>query len=270
MFACHSGSRAQMHLPCSACSMISLARVPCPNPIMIGAKNCGAMTETRLTIDDAPNRCRLVLTLSPGAAPDKMELALADALAGGDVASVILFAAGAAEREFQSFCEKCVPLIQKAEAAALIADNSQIAGRTNADGVHVTGTIADLKDAMNSLSPRLIVGAAAKPTRDDALDKGELRPDYVFFGKLDGDTHPEPHPKNVEMGEWWASMIELPCIVMGGYVAQSVCEIARSGAEFAAMSAAVFGEGRSPGEEVRKINAMLDEAGEFEEAAHAD
>lgn len=228
------------------------------------------MTETRLQNDNPPNRCRLVLTLSPGPAPDEMAAALQDALAGGDVASVILFAAGASERDFQAFCEKCVPFIQAADAAALIADNSQIAGRTKADGVHISGSIADLKDAMNALSPRLIVGAGAKLSRDEALDKGELRPDYVLFGRLDGDTHPEAHPKNVEMGEWWASMIELPCIVMGGYLADSVSEIARSGAEFAAMSAAVFGEGRSPGEEVAKINALLDEAGEFQEATHED
>ena len=220
--------------------------------------------------EEAPNRCRLVLTLSPGEAPDKMAAALSAALSGGDVASVILFAAGAPDREFQSLCEKCVPIIQASGAAALIADNSQISGRTKADGVHVTGSIADLKDAVNALSPRLIVGAGVNPTRDDALDKGELRPDYVFFGRLDGDTHPQAHPKSIEIGEWWASMIELPCVVMGGYLAESVTPIAASGAEFVAMSAAVFGEGRAPREEVAKINALLDETGEFEEASHAD
>ncbi len=237
---------------------------------MIGAKNRAEPTETTLQNLDAPNRCRLVLTLSPGVAPDNVAAAMADALAGGDVASVILFAAGASEREFQAFCEKCVPPIQAAGAAALIADNSQIAGRTKADGVHISGSVSDLKDAMNALSPGLIVGAGAKLSRDDALDKGELRPDYVLFGRLDGDTHPEAHPKNIEMGEWWASMIELPCIVMGGYLADSVSAISRSGAEFAAISAAVFGEGRSPKVEVAKINALLDEAGEFQEAAYAD
>jgi thiamine-phosphate pyrophosphorylase len=237
---------------------------------MIGAKNMAQPTENMLQDDIAPNRCRLVLTLSPGAAPEQMVQRLSDALSGGDAASVILFAGGASEREFQAFCERCVPLIQAAGAAALIAGATQIAGRTKADGVHVTGSAADLKDAVNALSPRLIVGAGAKPSRDDALDKGELRPDYVFFGKLDGDTHPEPHPKNLELGQWWASMIELPCIVMGGYLPESVTAIAASGAEFAAMSAAVFGEGRSPKDEVAKINALLDEAGEFEEAAYAD
>jgi thiamine-phosphate pyrophosphorylase len=228
------------------------------------------MTETSLPDHETPNRCRLVLTLSPGAEPDKMAAALARALEGGDVASVILFAGGVSERDFQAFCEKCVPAIQKTGAAALIADHSQIAGRTSADGVHINGSIADLKDAMNALSPRLIVGAGSRLSRDDALDKGELRPDYVFFGRLDGDTHPEPHPKNLELGEWWASIIELPCIVMGGYLPESVTPIAEAGAEFAAMSAAVFGEGRVPKDEVAKINALLDEAGEFEEASHAD
>ena len=199
-----------------------------------------------------------------------MASVLEDALAGGDVASVILYKSDAADRDFQTLCEKCVPIIQAAGAAALIADSSQIAGRAKADGMHVTGSAADLKDAVNAFSPRLIVGAGAKPTRDDALDKGEQRPDYVFFGKLDGDTHPDAHPKNVELGEWWASMIELPCIVMGGYLTESVKPVAASGAEFVAMSAAVFGEGRSPKDEVAKINMLLDEAGEFEEATHAD
>lgn len=208
------------------------------------------------------NRCRLVLAADP-AIPVTM---ISKALTGGDVASVILYRGAANEKDFQTWCETVTPVVQSAGAAALIADSTQIAARAKADGVHMSGSITVLKDAVEKLTPRLIVGAGTNGTRDDALDKGELRPDYMFFGKLDGDTHPQAHPKNIEMGEWWAAVIELPCIVMGGYDVECVGAIAETGAEFVALSAAVFGEGRDAREQVAKVNALLDEVGEFAEA----
>jgi thiamine-phosphate pyrophosphorylase len=211
------------------------------------------------------NRCRLVLVTEP-AIP---VTTIVKALNGGDVASVIMYRGAANEKDFQTWCETVTPVIQSAGAAALVADSTQVAARAKADGVHMSGSITVLKDAVEKLTPRLIVGAGTNGTRDDALDKGELRPDYMFFGKLDGDTHPQAHPKNVEMGEWWAAVIELPCIVMGGYDIESVSVIAESSAEFVALSAAIFGEGRDAQEQVAKVNALLDEAGEFAEAPDA-
>ena len=216
-----------------------------------------------------PNRCRLVLVAFPDSDASAAAAKIKDAVAGGDVASVILAPGGASEKDFQTFCELAVPVIQSANAAAMVVDSSQIAGRAKADGVHVLGDASDLKQAVDKLSPRLIVGSAASNSRHDALEKGEQRPDYVFFGKFDGDTHPDAHPKNLEFGEWWASMIEIPCIVMGGYLPESVGEIARTGAEFAALSAAVFGEGRVPREQVARANLFLDAVGEFQGADHA-
>jgi thiamine-phosphate pyrophosphorylase len=211
------------------------------------------------------NRCRLVLV----AEPSIPVTTISKALKGGDVASVILYRGAANEKDFQTWCETVTPVIQSSGAAALVADSTKVAARAKADGVHMSGSITVLKDAVEKLTPRLIVGAGTNGTRDDALDKGELRPDYMFFGKLDGDTHPQAHPKNIEMGEWWAAVIELPCIVMGGYDVESVSVIAELGVEFVALSAAIFGEGRDALEQVAKVNALLDEAGEFAEAADA-
>jgi thiamine-phosphate pyrophosphorylase len=208
-------------------------------------------------------RCRLVLVAEPSISVT----GIGKALKGGDVASVILHHGASGEKDFQTWCETVTPIIQSAGAAALVADSIQIAARAKADGVHITGPVAAVKEAVDKLAPRLIVGAACDGTRNDALDKGEHRPDYMFFGKIDGDTHPEPHPKNIELGEWWAQVIELPCVVMGGYAVDGIRRIAQSGAEFIALSAAVFGEGRDPRDEVEKVNALLEEAGIFGEAA---
>ncbi len=86
-----------------------------------------------------------------------------------------------------------------------------------------------------------------------------MRPDYVFFGKIGGDIKPEPHPKNLALGEWWASMVEIPCIIMGGTDPASVLPIAETGAEFAALSTAVFSEPGRAAIVVAEVNALLDE-----------
>lgn len=210
-------------------------------------------------------RCRLVLVADPSISVTQ----IAKALGGADVASVIMHCGQTAERDFQTWCETVTPVIQSAGAAALVADNSQIAARAKADGVHMGGKLAPVKEAVEKLTPRLIVGAGCDGTRDDALDKGELRPDYMFFGKLDGDTHPQAHPKNLDLGAWWAAVIELPCVVMGGYTVESIRPIAESGVEFVALAAAVFGEGRDPQEQVDAANALLDDIGEFAEEPDA-
>ena len=220
---------------------------------------------------DIENRCRLVLIASPsGEVPAKPE-AIADALKGGDVASVILAGFQAGEDQFRAWCETVVPIIQNAGAAAIVVDDTQAAGRSKADGIHVKSEKKSLGEAVRKFQPKLIVGTETFASRHDALELGEERPDYLFIGKLDGDTHPAANPKALEMAEWWASMIEIPCIVMSGFDPQSVVDAAKTGAEFVAASASVFGAGRDAQETVRTINALLDEhAPQLAEASNDD
>ncbi len=218
-----------------------------------------------------PNtRCRLVLIASPAGEVPATPEAVAKAMKGGDIASVLLARFGAAEEAFRDWAGDVVPVIQAAGAAAVIVDDTQAAGRTKADGVHISGGKAMLADAVAKFQPRWIVGTGVPSSRHDALELGEERPDYLFAGKLDGDAQPEPNPKALDLAEWWAAMIEIPCIVMAGYAPESVVAAANTGAEFVAVSAAVFGGGRDPGAAVAHINALLDtEAPNLAEAANA-
>lgn len=205
------------------------------------------------------DRCRLVLIAPDIEDADERTRIVADALKGGDVASVIVPAYGLNDTAFQKHAESLVPVIQKAGAAALIAGDSRVAGRAKADGLHIDAPAADVADAVEKFVPKLIVGAGRIADRHQALEIGEIGPDYVFFGKIGGDIKPEPHPKNLALGEWWASMVEIPCIVMGGTDPQSVLAIAETGAEFAALSAAVFAEPAKAPIVVAQVNALLDE-----------
>ena len=210
-------------------------------------------------LPDIRNRCRLVLIASPAGEVPASKQAITSALEGGDVASVLLAQLNAREDEFRNWCEEVVPVIQTANAAAIIVDDTQAAGRAKADGVHITGGKQAVFEAIAKFTPRMIVGTGTSHSRHHALELGEERPDYLFIGKLDGDTQPATNPKALELAEWWASMIEIPCILMAGYDAQSVIPAAQSGAEFVAVAAAVFGNGRIPKEAVTSINALLEE-----------
>ena len=204
-------------------------------------------------------RLRLVLVMPETDDADAAARMIGEALKGGDVASVILPQYGMDDTQFQKLAEKVVPLIQQAGAAALVAGDSRVAGRAKADGLHIVGGIEDLGEAIDKHAPKLIVGGGNAQDRHRALEIGDLQPDYVFFGKLDGDIKPEAHPKNLALAEWWASMVEIPCIVMGGTNPESALAIAETGAEFAALRLAVFTEPSRAASIVQEVNALLDQ-----------
>ena len=88
------------------------------------------------------------------------------------------------------------------------------------------------------------------------------RPDYLFFGRFGYDNTPDPHPRNLMLGRWWAEMIEIPCIVLAGSAIESVEPVAATGAEFVALSSAVFADGdrRGSGDRPRQRAARRDRA----------
>ncbi len=205
------------------------------------------------------DRCRLVLIVPDIADPAVRAETVANALRGGDVASVIIPQYGLDDSEFQKHAELLVPVIQEAGAAALIVDNSRVAGRVKADGLHISGNAEALAEAVEKHAPKLIVGGGNAMDRHHALEMGEAQPDYIFFGKLEGDIKPEAHSKNVALGEWWSAMIEIPAIVMGGTDPSSAVVVAEAGVEFVALGKAVFEDPANAATLVARVNAELDE-----------
>ncbi|GAA4174899.1 thiamine phosphate synthase [Shinella granuli] len=210
-------------------------------------------------MSDAEPRCRLVLILPEGEDLSARAAMLEGALKGGDVASVILPQYGLDDGQFQKHAETLVPIVQQAGAAALVAGDTRVAGRAKADGIHITGGIEELGEAIEKFTPKLIVGGGNATDRHRALEIGEVQPDYIFFGKIGGDIKPEAHPKNLALAEWWASMVEIPCIVLGGTDPQSALAAAETGAEFVALDKAVFADPAQAPHVVAAVNALLDE-----------
>jgi len=202
-----------------------------------------------------PNRSRLILVVSVAShSAGEVEAALA----GGDVASVILHDDGAQEAEFSNYCRSLVPIIQAHEAAALVADSAAIAADTGADGIFLEKQKGELEHIIASFSPHYIVGCGGFKDRHGALQVGEHKPDFAFFGKLGGDIRPDAHPKNLLLAAWWSEVVQVQGVVMGGNILESVVECAASGAEFVALRRAVFEHSAGAAEAVRQANQILD------------
>lgn len=203
---------------------------------------------------EAPSRCRIVLI-----APPELDAGrLIAALDGGDVASLILPGWEKDDDAFQLYAERIVPAAQEHGVAVVIGESSRVAMRTGADGLHVETDRRELEEIIAKHQAKLMIGTGGATNRDDALELGEARPDYLFFGRFGYDNKPEPHPRNLKLGQWWAEMVQVPCIVAGGLELDSALTVAATGVEFVALSEAIFSGDRDPAESVATVNAALD------------
>ncbi|WP_334176926.1 thiamine phosphate synthase [Pseudoxanthobacter sp.] len=204
-------------------------------------------------------RSRLFLIAGPEAGGADSN-GLEEALAGGDVAAVLILPGDEDEAQFQHRAEALVRVAQAAGAAAVIAGDSRTAGRARADGIHVAVGDEDFATVLESFHPDRIVGAGGIRERHDAMQAAEQGADYVFFGRLDLVPEDEAHPKTLALAEWWAAVFEVPCVALAGAALASVTEIALTGADFVAVRQAVWSYPGGPRAAVAEANRLIDEA----------
>lgn len=184
---------------------------------------------------------------------------LSAALEAADVACVFLRLAPMGESESARLASKLAPLVQERGAAALFAD-ARIAGRANADGVHIFGQgeplLASLSDAIASMKPQRIVGAGGLRTRHDAMSAGELDIDYVAFGEPAPDGWTPEIDFIVERVGWWSGIFNVPCVGFAPALAD-VEPIAQAGADFVALGDAIWLDERGPAVAIAEAAAVL-------------
>lgn len=204
------------------------------------------------------SHCRLVL-VTPALGIDVLTQArLTQALSGGDVSSLILPQYQMDDATYEMLLAQWTPIAQEKNVAVISSGELRFAKRHGLDGIHMVAGASEVRHFVENQMDTMIVGATSGVTRHAALEMGEARPDYVFFGKFGGDTHANVHPKYVDLAQWWAQMIEIPAILLAGNDVGSVAEAAATGVDFVALSNAVFGvDIDDPGETVRHANAIL-------------
>jgi thiamine-phosphate pyrophosphorylase len=183
----------------------------------------------------------------------------AEALASGQVASVLARLAPKAEGDAKKIIGRLIEISAPAGAALLVENDARLAARAGADGAHITNGAA-LSEALASLKPERIVGAGLLRTRDEAMSAGEAGADYVMFGEPRPDGFTPPAPETLERVAWWAEIFEPPCV---GFAAMldDVAPLAAARADFIAVGDAIW-RAQSPRAALAQAIASLKRSGE--------
>jgi len=173
---------------------------------------------------------QIFLIASPDVDPTACLHMLDEALAATEVAALLLRRGSRSEGGYKALVKAVAPRAQAAGIAVLIEGDPGLVRTLGVDGVHVEGGINEVRAATQALKPDFIVGAGSIASRHDAMSKGELGPDYIFFGPLSGVRDPEQR----EMARWWAEIMDVPSVLSDP---AATAETATSeGSEFIALS----------------------------------
>ncbi len=176
---------------------------------------------------------RLYLVTPPIADAGAFAPMLAEAMAAGDVAAVLLRLAPGDERTSINIAKDLARAVQAKDAALLLDGHVDIVARAGADGAHING-LAEFTEALPHLKPDRIAGAGLLETRHDAMSAAELGCDYVMFGEPDEHGVRPAIDAIEERVAWWAEVFEAPCV---GFVMspEEVEPLALAGADFIAL-----------------------------------
>ncbi|WP_072382553.1 thiamine phosphate synthase [Novosphingobium sp. NDB2Meth1] len=196
--------------------------------------------------------CQLYL-ISPlevgGAFPDR----LARALDAGPVAAFQFRVKDVAEHEAARLAEPLLRICADREVAFIVNDSISLAKRLGADGVHLGQQDGSVADARARLGKAAQIGVTCHDSRHLAMEAGEAGADYVAFGAFfPSSTKDTKHVAEPELLSWWARLFELPCVAIGGITAANCGPLVAAGADFLAVSNAVWG-----GDEADGVRALV-------------
>lgn len=187
---------------------------------------------------------RLYLVTPVAADTDALAGLLAEALAAGDIAAVLLRLAPADERTLINRVKVLAKSVQAKDVALIVDRHPEIVARAGADGAHLPD-IAAFEDAVGGLRPDRIAGVSGLETRHDAMLAAERGADYVMFGEPGEEGHRPSLDAIQERVGWWAEVFETPCVAYAGNL-DEIGALVRAGADFVAAGDFIFTDPRGP------------------------
>jgi len=152
---------------------------------------------------------QLFLIVPPQSAPAETLAALERIAATTEIPALLLRRGDLAENAYKTKVKAIAPGAQALGAAVLVEGGPGLVRLLGADGLHVSGGVKEVRDAVAALKPDLIVGVGDIGSRHDAMQKGELDIDYILFGPLSGAIS-EPER---DLARWWAETMQVPSVL---------------------------------------------------------
>ena len=150
--------------------------------------------------------------------------------------------------------EALAPITSEHDAVFLINDRPDLALQTGADGVHIGQQDASYKKARAVLGDDASIGVTCHNSRHLALVAGEAGADYVAFGAFfPTKTKEAPTQADPDILEWWSYATTVPSVAIGGITPKNCGALVRAGADFLAVSGAVWNHESGPGAAVKEF-----------------
>ena len=186
-----------------------------------------------------------------------------DALVEGHVAAFQLRMKDTADANIIAAGKALKPIVQNAASAFIVNDSPDLAAELDADGVHIGQSDASYAQARRLLGPDRIVGVTCHDSRDLAYEAAEAGADYVAFGAFHPTQTKAPqHWADPEILEIWQQTALTPCVAIGGINLDNAEPLIRAGADFLAMSNAVWSHPKGPRAAIAAFNALFDRIAE--------
>ncbi|PQA88625.1 thiamine phosphate synthase [Hyphococcus luteus] len=214
-----------------------------------------------------PHDCRLYLMTPPQIADlGRFCGEFESALGAGDIACVqlrlkTLEGEAVGDDDVLAAAEALLPIAQRHDAAFLINDRPDLALKSGADGVHVGQGDASCEKARAALGDDATVGVTCHNSKHLALLAGEAGADYVAFGAFyPTKTKEAPTKAEPALLEWWAFATTLPSVAIGGITPENCGPLVRAGADFLAVSNAVWAHEEGPAAAVKAFEKAISAA----------
>lgn len=201
--------------------------------------------------------CQLYL-ISPlnvdGDFPSQLEAALSE----GPVAAFQFRVKDIDQHEAARLATPLQEICARYDVAFIVNDSIALAKRIKADGVHLGQEDGDPAEAREQLGRDAQIGVTCHNSRHLAMEAAEGGADYVAFGAFFPTTTKEvKHQADLETLEMWSQFTEVPCVAIGGITPDNAKAVVDSGADFIAVSAAVWNHHDGPAAAVKAFNALL-------------
>lgn len=203
--------------------------------------------------------CALYL-ITPPSIPDLAAFAgrLDQALGAGAVAALQIRLKDVDDAAILAAVAALRPVAQAHGVAVILNDRPDLAARSGCDGVHVGQSDASYAEARRVMGPNAMIGVTCHDSRELAMDAAEAGADYVAFGAFfPTATKATTHRPDPEILTIWQETVETPCVAIGGITAANAGDLARAGADFVAVCAAVWSHPEGPAAAVREIDQVL-------------
>jgi thiamine-phosphate pyrophosphorylase len=203
--------------------------------------------------------CRLYLITPPKLEPIAFGEILKSALDAGDVASLQLRLKDVPDEEIVRATDVLMPIAQQRDVAFILNDRPDLAKRLGCDGVHVGQEDTPYGEARALVGPDRIVGVTCHDSRHLAIEAAEAGADYVAFGAFFPTATKDAKARcEIEVLRWWAEVMVVPCVAIGGITVANAAPLVEAGADFLAVCSGVWEHPDGPAAAVKAFNRLFE------------